>query len=229
MKRGILLAIIATVLSMSVSAQSYQNSRYYNPNSGRLDYSSGHHGLGIDAGDAYYGFRIGPSFSTVHSGDGELDADKSQTGLTIAVLTGIPLTNNVPLYFETGLMYTEKGGKNKLNGDKCIYNLNYLEIPLVVKYVYEIANDFSIQPMFGGYLACGVGGKIKDYDMREAWHSFSKDWFRRFDGGLRIGCGIGFNVAYVDLVYDIGLANISHDSFDSAHNGCLYIDFGVNF
>ncbi|MCD8202727.1 MAG: PorT family protein [Prevotella sp.] len=229
MKRGILLTIVVAALSMPLAAQSYQNSRYYNPNSGRLDYSSGHHSLGIDVGDAYYGFRIGPSFSTVHSGIPELDANSSQTGLTLALLTGIPLTNKVPLYFELGLMYTEKGGKQKWEGDKLVYNLNYLEIPLVIKYVYEIGSDFSIQPMFGGYLACGVGGKTKNYDARTVVHSFSKDMYRRFDGGLRIGCGVGFNVAYVDLVYDIGLANICHDSFESTHNGCLYIDFGVNF
>ncbi|MCD8290317.1 MAG: PorT family protein [Prevotella sp.] len=229
MKRGFLLAIVAAAISLSLSAQSYENSRYYNPNSGRLDYSKGSHSLGIDAGDTYYGFRIGPSFSTIHSGIDELNGKKSQTGLTIAVVTGIPLTHNVPLFFETGLMYTEKGGKKNSHEEKILYNLNYLEIPLVVKYVYEFDNDFSIQPMFGGYLSCGVAGKTKDYDTREAVRSFSRNYFRRFDGGLRIGCGVGFNVVYLDFVYDIGLANISHDPFESAHNGCFYIDFGVNF
>ena len=32
-----------------------------------------------------------------------------------------------------------------------------------------------------------------------------------------------------DLTYDIGLANICHDEFDSSHNGCLTLSIGVNF
>lgn len=41
------------------------------------------------------------------------------------------------------------------------YDLNYLQIPIVAKYVIDIDGDFSVQPFFGGYLACGVGGKIR--------------------------------------------------------------------
>ena len=53
--------------------------------------------------------------------------------------------------------------------------------------------------------------------------------FKRFDGGLRIGCGVGFSMFYLDMTYDIGLANISHNDYDSSSNGTLYLNFGVNF
>ena len=42
-------------------------------------------------------------------------------------------------------------------------------------------------------------------------------------------CGIGYDMFYADLTYDIGLANICHDSFDKSHNGALLLNFGVNF
>ena len=42
-------------------------------------------------------------------------------------------------------------------------------------------------------------------------------------------CGIGYDMFYADLTYDIGLANICHDSFDKSHNGALQFNFGVNF
>ncbi len=229
MKRIISLALFAAMMSMPISAQSYHSSRYYNPNSGRLDYSRGSHSFGINAGETYYGFRIGPSFSTLHSDNEDLKGNKSQTGLTIGVVTGISLANSVPIFFETGLMYTEKGGKKKKEDTRLLYNLNYLEIPLVVKYVCEFDNSFSVQPFFGGYLSCGVGGKVKDYIEKVSHSSFSRQYYRRFDGGLRLGCGAGFGIVYLDLAYDIGLANISHDAFVPAHNGCFYIDFGVNF
>ena len=47
--------------------------------------------------------------------------------------------------------------------------------------------------------------------------------------GIKLGCGIGFNVAYLDVSYDIGLANVGQDAFDDTHTGCLTINLGVNF
>ena len=59
------------------------------------------------------------------------------------------------------------------------YDLNYLEIPAVLKYKYEVDDHFSIQPQVGGYFAVGVGGKIKNFAEREAQSSFRSDNFRR--------------------------------------------------
>ena len=181
-------------------------------------------------GENYYGLRIGPSFSTVNSDDKTLDGGKTQTGLSVGAVAGIALSNRAPVYFETGLFYTEKGGKKKLSdGKKMTYDLNYLEVPLTVKYAYSPDSHFSIQPFAGGYLACGVGGKIKNYRERESESSFSSDRFKRFDGGLRVGCGLAYDMFYADISYDIGLANICHDEFDTSHNGCLSLNVGVNF
>lgn len=230
MRKTLILALIIAVTSISASAQSYRNSRYYNNSTDRLDYRRHSLGEGPKAGNLYYGLRIGPAFSTVNSDDSRLDGGDSQTGLSVGVVAGIPLSDRLPLFFETGLYYTEKGGKKKLSsGKKMTYDLNYLEMPLTVKYVYNMDDHFSLQPLFGGYLACGISGKMKNFEEREAQKSFSSDNFKRFDGGLRIGCGVGYDLFYADITYDIGLANICHDTFDTSHNGCLTLNFGVNF
>lgn len=164
------------------------------------------------------------------SDDKTLDGGNAQTGLNVGAVVGIALSDRAPVFFETGLYYTEKGGKKKLDdGKKMTYDLNYLEVPLTVKYAYPIDDHFSIQPFAGGYLACGVGGKIKNYREREADPPFSSNRFKRFDGGLRLGCGVAYDMFYADLTYDVGLANICHDEFDTSHNGCLTLNFGVNF
>lgn len=230
MKRMMIMGLMAIAFTLTAGAQNYQNSRYYNRNTGRLDYGGSHKwGCGPKTGQPYYGLRIGPSFSTVNSDDSRLDGGDSQTGLNVGAVVGLPLSNNVPLYFETGLYYTEKGGKKKVSGKKMTYDLNYLEVPLTLKYVYNIDDHFSLQPLFGGYLSCGVGGKIKNFGDREAQDSFNDDNFKRFDGGLRVGCGVAYDVFYADVTYDIGLSNICHDTFDTSHNGCLTLNFGVNF
>ena len=228
MKRLIITALAVAALLAPAEAQDYRYSRYYNYDTGRLDY--GRHDSGLGTGNMYYGFRIGPAFSAVKSDDPSLDGGKWQTGLSIGALVGLPLSQSVPLYLEAGLQYTEKGGRKRLSSNKKMtYDLNYIELPVVVKYIYPIDRHFTLQPFFGGYLAFGVGGKIKNFEQREAFSSFSDDAFQRFDGGLRLGCGVGYDLFYMDLSYDIGLSNICHDTFDTSHNGCLSLNFGVNF
>lgn len=221
----------ALLAAATATAQNYRDSRYYNPRTGHLDYGN-HRGSRspYNHSDNYFGFRIGPAFSYVNSDDATLDGGNWRTGLNVGAVAGFSLTDQAPLYLETGLSYIEKGGKKNLStGKKMTYSLNYLEVPVVLKYKYNVDNHFSIQPQVGGYFAAGVGGKIKNYKDREVESSFSKDKFSRFDGGLRFGCGIGYDLFYVDLTYDLGLANICHDTFDKSNNGSLQLNFGVNF
>lgn len=227
-----LAVLAAAALLLPAQAQCYRESRYYDPATDRLDYGQtyGRHDSGLGTGNMYYGVRIGPSFSYVNSDDSRLDGGDWQTGLNIGALVGLPLSRTVPVYIEAGVFYTEKGGRKKLDsGKKMTYDLNYIELPIVLKYIYNIDSRFTLQPFFGGYLACGVGGKMKNYAEREAFSSFSDDAFQRFDGGLRLGCGVGFDLFYFELAYDIGLSNICHDDFDTSHNGSLALNFGVNF
>lgn len=177
----------------------------------------------------YYGLRLGMAVSTVNSDDSALDGGTAQTGLNLGAVAGFQLTPSAPVYLESGLFYTEKGGKGYVDKAKFSYNLNYLEVPVIVKYRYSVDDRFSIQPFVGGYFALGVGGKVKNYDARETSSSFSEHFFKRFDGGLKIGCGFEYQMIYADLSYDWGLANICHSDFDSSRTGCFYVNCGVNF
>lgn len=245
-------ALAALLMAAPASAQNYRNSRYYNRNTGKMDYSSGpvresrpaigyersYYDYGVK--NTYVGLRIGPSFSHVSSDDPMLDGSSWKTGLNVGVAVGTRIAYSSPLYLETGLYYTEKGGDGKAGGigDKFTYDLNYLEIPLILKYRVPITNDFSLEPYFGGYFAAGVGGKIKDYGNREAYNSFSSNsydngTFRRCDGGLRFGIGASFRLSrdtdlYMEVGYDYGLSNICHDTFDRSRNGALQLNFGIN-
>ena len=102
-------------------------------------------------------------------------------------------------------------------------------MPLLMKYKIEIDGRFSVQPFAGGYVAVGVGGKIKDFGQRQAYSSFDQEGFSRFDGGIRLGCGVQYDFLYAELGYDIGLANISQDYFDTSRTGSLFATIGVNF
>lgn len=216
MKR-LLFAALAVVMTLPVCAQ-------YEDYGRRTNYSRY-----ADEHNIYYGLRLGLALATVNSDDDELDGGGMQAGLNVGALIGFQLSPTAPVYLETGLYYTEKGGKGYVDGKKFTYDLNYLEMPILIKYKYDLDSDMSVQPFAGGYLAMGVGGKVKNYGDRQTSSSFSSDYFKRFDGGLRFGCGFEYQIIYAEMAYEFGLANICHSDFESSHNGCFYINCGVNF
>lgn len=191
----------------------------------RPSYGDYHHWTGHN----YFGLRVGMALSNVSSDDAYLDGRGMTSGVSMGIVTGLQVARDAPVYFETGLSYTEKGGRGHYNGGKFTYGLNYIEVPLTLKYDYQTGGDVGIQPFIGGYMACGVGGKVKDFGMRQAVSSFDDDFFRRFDGGLRIGCGLEFSHLYAEVAYDFGLSNICHDTFNTSHNNSLLLSCGVNF
>lgn len=229
MKQNV-IAIIALMLLVAAPASAqYHISRRPAPRYGS-NYNRPHRpGNPIDL---YYGFRLGLGVAQVSSDSKLLDSNDPRTGLTVGAVVGVGLTPSAPLYFETGLMYNEKGGKSTYNGEKFTYQLNYLELPLVLKYRIPVSRGITVDPLFGGYLSCGVGGKIKDYNERAAYGSFSDDYndnFRRFDGGLRVGCGVSVSNFYAEAAYDLGLANVGKDNFDDTRTGSFNLSVGVNF
>ena len=117
--------------------------------------------------------------------------------------------------------------------------MSYLEIPIVLKYKLNTnADDFTVQPFFGGFMAVGVGGTTKLYDSRTKIDPFGADRYKRFDAGIRVGCGMAFQNFYFEMGYDIGLFNIAgrnyseyhYDDFDGhIRTGNLTVTLGVDF
>ena len=178
--------------------------------------------------EQYYGLRLGLNIASISSDESAFSTD-SRTGLAFGGVYGFQLANNTPLWLEFGAMYSEKGGKVNINGYKHTYRLGYIQVPCVVKYSFDVYDDLYIQPFLGGYLALGIGGKAKDYETHESTSSYDSDLFNRFDGGIRLGCGVEYKMVYAELGYDLGIANISNNDFDSAHTRCFFVNVGVNF
>ena len=227
MKKTLLLSLLCMILAMSAMAQpGYRYGRGYNP---RVQ-TVGRHGNEYVAWHSYYvGLRVGLNASHVNSDSPLLDGSSMKSGLNIGIAAGTQLTYRAPLFIESGLYYSQKGGKSDSGSGKFTYDLNYLEVPVIIKYKHFVGNQTSIQPYAGGYLAVATDGQIKNYGTRTAFSSYDDGYFNRFDGGLKIGCGVGYNMLYLDASYDIGLANIGQDNFDDTHNGCFTINVGVNF
>lgn len=223
--KKIIVLILGIIMTVPTFAQYRDRYDHYS----RPNYQRHYNNYSHQSGNVYYGLRLGVAASTVTSDDKMLDGGNTQAGLNVGFALGFQLAPHSPVYLETGLYYVEKGGKNTYNDTKLTYDLNYLEVPIVIKYKAYLDNDFAIEPYAGGYLACGVSGKAKNFGDRVADDSFSNDYFQRFDGGIRIGCGMEYQMLYAEIGYDFGLTNICHDTFDKSHNSCFFANIGVNF
>lgn len=219
-----MISLLALLTALPTIAQHYRY-RYRQPAPSRYQTVARNYHRSTDN---YYGIRIGVGVSTVNSDDRYLDASVSKTGLNLGLVAGFQMARATPVYLETGLLYAGKGAKADRN-ESLSYSLDYLEVPLLMKYRLDLDRAASLQPFVGVFGAVGVGGKVKDTYERLAYSSFDDDGFQRFDGGLRLGCGFQYDHLYLELGYDLGLANISQDNFNSAHTGSFFANLGVNF
>lgn len=197
----------------------------------------------LDDYDLYYGFRIGYNASTIRFSTDAI-SNEGLSGMNLGFIAGFPLGNSSAI-FEPGIFYTVKGGKLKDKSVKSEVRMHEFEIPIVIKYDLTLPTmtDMSVQPFFGGFFGFGLGGELKYDNMgdRHKLKTFS-DRYKRFDAGLRMGCGLNIEFFYVELAYDLGLANLGNDSKaftdvypsysdwdDHARTSNFSINFGVNF
>ncbi len=233
MKKLFILLTFVGLFLCEVSAQTYGSSQTERLGYGYKTFPS-----------KYYGFRIGIDYTHISSEDIDHSCGR-RTRLNVGFTFGKGLSKSTPIYIEMGLGYVGKGGGNKekeYDGEmqrKKDYNLDYLEIPLVIKYMYTTGGGFGAHIFFGGFFSCGIAGNIKEYPMGDEpadkyydkHSSFSdrEDAFSRFDAGLRFGVGLSYEIFYIEFAYDLGLANINHGEMRGAHNRGAIFNIGVNF
>ena len=188
-------------------------------------YSSG--GFSLSESSVYYGLRLGMNFSTI-SGD-YFDLG-TRIGMNLGGVVGIRVSDSTPVFLESGLYYASRGAKE----GKSTVSTHNLEIPLLIKYGIQATDEIAVLPYIGPYFAFGLGGNYK-YEIGNS--EFKKDgtydFMKRFDMGFKVGCGAEYNKLYLELGYQFGVMNLLKEEVnpadESARNGSLYVNFGVNF
>ena len=224
--KKVLVAIMAMFCSMSSFAQ----------------YSSG--GFSLDEENIYWGVRFG---MTAASLSGDLDAS-SKVGMTLAGIVGLRPSDNTPVFIESGLYYTERGGKNggpytgvRNNegkvGSVSRVGYNILEIPLTIKYGLKVSDQIAVLPFFGPYFSYAISGKTKQtvkdttesesvgtFDEKKACHG----GLNRASMGLKLGVGAEYNKIYLELGYQFGITNIAKEENFSGRSNAFFANIGVN-
>ena len=150
----------------------------------------------------------------------------SRAGFHFAVTDQILLHRSLPLYLETGVDFSSRGGK--LSGVS--FRPSYLQIPVLVNYHFNIKDIVTIQPFAGLYYGLGIGGKMKANGEKD--DIFGDDgMLKRSDLGVRLGAGVVWKRIYFGLGYDIGCLNLvkESDGEGTMRNNCFTISVGYNF
>jgi len=220
--------ILTSALVLLCVVAAAQPGYHGRPSGGRPGTGRGGYGPGLDV-PVYWSILGGWNFSHISSDDAALDPSGTRTGSYVGLGVGFQVLPYAPVILNTGLIYSGKGGVSKIGGDEVRVNLGYLEVPVTFSYRMMLSPEFAVEPSMGLYLAGGVYGKVKDYGVQRSYSAYGDDLYRRFDSGLRLGCGVNFLIFHAALVYDLGLADIRRDDFISARNRCLSLALGFSF
>ena len=164
----------------------------------------------------YWGVRMGVN-STWLAGD---MGSNAMAGMTLGGVVGMRVAKEEAIFLESGLYYTERGGKTT---DGKVH-LNYLELPVLVKGGFAVGGGVILLPYLGPYFSLGVGGSMQSPGDKIS----SYDVFKRFDMGFKAGCGVEYSLFYLELGYQFGLHDISKTE-QNARTSSLYANFGINF
>ena len=188
-------------------------------------YSSG--GFSLDQSTIYYGIRLGMNIANLSGDAPDLG---SKVGLNLGGTVGLRLSDTTPVFLESGLYFTSFGASK----DKNSITLNYLELPILIKYGVQVNDDIALLPFIGPTFRYGIFGGDWKTSGEGKTSSFGDNKFKRADMGIKLGCGAEYNNLYLELGYQFGISNIvdweleNHDDA-SAHNGALFLNLGVNF
>ena len=178
-------------------------------------------GFSVSDTSVYYGVRLGMNISTITGK--YIDAD-SKVGMTLGGVLGLRVSETTPVFLESGLYYSGRGAKD--------LNLNYLELPILIKYGIQATDNIALLPFIGPYFSLGISGKYKYTDATgNKVKESSYDWVKRTDMGFKVGCGLEYNMLYAEAGYQFGVTDIAKDNptDDAAHTGNVFINIGVNF
>jgi len=189
-------------------------------------YSSG--GFDLDKQNLYYGARMGINVAGLGGKTANYsDLSGTRAGLVLGGVVGLRLSTTAPVFLESGVYYMERGGKGKYNDVKTTSKTNCIEIPVLVKYGFQVAPEIALLPFLGPYFSYAMGGKTEDAEGNK-FSSFNDGYFKHSDMGLKLGCGAEYNKIYLEAGFELGLADIA-ESGGAAHNHSFYVNFGVNF
>jgi hypothetical protein len=178
-----------------------------------------------------FGIKGGMNIASMSfSASGMSISPKSIIGVHFGPVVDFQIQEN--LHFNTGLLYSLKGMKMKMEVSgmslEGTEKFNVLEIPLNVAYKFPINEKSNFLIQAGPYVGYSLSGKDKT-NGETSDIDFKNDGVKRFDYGLGFGPGVEFGPVVASLNYQLGLANLYDSSDAKIKNKVLQISVAYMF
>lgn len=159
------------------------------------------------------GIKAGLNISSLTFDESELESSK-KTGFTAGVMAEIPLAKNFAiqpelLYSQQGMKFSYSDAEVSNSHYKSTVHLNYLNIPVMLK--YYVAKGFSVQagPQIGILLKANNNyqDNFLGYENREDFNL--KEYSNGIDTSVNFGLGYQFkDKFYADARYNLSYSDI---------------------
>lgn len=179
-----------------------------------------------------FGVRAGLNITNASLVSGGLKYKYSpRAGLFLGGVYQRALTNNIPLYLETGLNISQFGYNEDFYGEGSVYKYDiwYLQVPVMVNYRFFVG-DVTLYPSAGFVYSFGFAGQCKYVTTDdetgeksvEKWKVFGKyneetgdgGELKRSDLGMRIAVNAEWKQLYVGVAYGFGFLNLARTGED---------------
>jgi hypothetical protein len=154
--------------------------------------------FGVNA-QIQFGVKAGANFANLTGGDG-----KTLVNFNAGALVKIPLAD--ALSFQPEVVYSAQGAKATISGTDYKQTLNYINVPILVKYTLPVGVFFETGPQIGLLISAkaSAGGDSES----------NKDAFKSSDFAWAIGAGyqipdVNFGV---DVRYNLGISKVADGS-----------------
>jgi len=163
-----------------------------------------------------FGIKGGLNVSKLAVDNVDEDDIESRIGFHIGGLAHIHLNRNWAIQPE--LVYSSQGMTQQLAGEEFEWKINYVNIPVMVQYMFE--GGFRVQA--GPQLGILTSAEIEDTDIDDNLNKI--DFSLGFGFGYKSSSGFG-----VDARYNLGLSNINDNGSNDIMNRVLQVGVFYQF
>ncbi|WP_312090921.1 porin family protein [Chryseobacterium sp.] len=186
------------------------------------------------------GVKAGVNFSNIYEKETGFNYG-NKTGIHIGGLVQIPISNK--LFLQPELLYSMQGSIATIpeESTELKMKMNYLTIPVIVK--YNIFEKFNIEagPQIGFLLSSNITANYKDEDaiFDDGLTLNDKEYKNKIDFSFGLGASYEINKnIFVGIRYNVGISNVykkgmeiidDDGRYNTSRNGVLQISAGYKF
>ncbi|MFR9603210.1 MAG: outer membrane beta-barrel protein [Rikenellaceae bacterium] len=194
----------------------------------------------------FWTIKAGVNFSTFANSDYSSEA---LTGFNVGVNRAFSISDQSPIFFQTGLAMEMKGAKNSYSIDgvefKNTTKVYALEVPMLMNIGFDLSQKSTLRPFVGLYYSFALGGRIeadgestnpfkkKSVTLGDGEESMESRIFNRSDFGVRVGVDYKYTKYSIGIAYDLGLTNVYAKKYRAqnyeANTGSFSINLGYFF